>query len=103
MGQNGVYYSNKQKGKRKDKKGKVFKKKETNKYLYKIGFILFLFGVINIYILYEKIQCSLIMWQVCVKNCTKLIFKNNFMSLCSFVDELYKSNTVELQLSQMRV
>lgn len=25
------------------------------------------------------------------------------MSLCSFVDELYKSNTVELQLSQMRV
>lgn len=31
------------------KKGKVFKKKETNKYLYKIGFILFLFGVINIY------------------------------------------------------
>lgn len=24
------------------------------------------------------------------------------MSLCSFVDELYKSNTVELQLSQMR-
>lgn len=50
MGQNGVYYSDKQKGKRKDKKGKVFKKKETYKYLYKIGFILFLFGVINIYI-----------------------------------------------------
>lgn len=33
----------------KTKKGKVFKKKETNKYLYKIGFILFLSGVMNIY------------------------------------------------------
>lgn len=49
MGQNGVYYSDKQKGKRQDKKGKVFMKKDTNKYLYKIGFILFQFGVINIY------------------------------------------------------